>query len=67
MKKMTYEQAITRLALITSSLEDGSLSLDESLKLFEEASSLVTFCNDCLDKAEQKIVELSEKGENKDE
>lgn len=67
MKKMTYEQAVERLSQITSSLEDGSLSLDESLKLFEEASALVKFCNECLDKAEQKIVELSGKGEDTDE
>lgn len=64
MENLTYEQAVARLSKITASLEDGSLSLDESLKLFEEASSLVVFCNSCLDKAEQKIVELSGKGEN---
>lgn len=64
MENMTYEAAVKRLSEITSKLEDGSLSLDESLKLFEEAAALVVFCNDCLDKAEQKITELSGKGEN---
>ncbi len=64
MENMTYEAAVKRLSEITSKLEDGSLSLDESLKLFEEAASLVVFCNGCLDKAEQKITELSGKGEN---
>ena len=61
MKKMTYEQAMNRLSEITAALENGSLPLSDSLKLYEEASELVRFCNDCLDTAEQKIITLSEK------
>lgn len=35
--KLTYEQAVKRLEEIVSELEDGSLSIEESLKLYEEA------------------------------
>lgn len=59
MKKYTYEEAMNRLAVITESLENGTLPLEDSLKLYTEASELVRFCNKCLDTAEQKIVELS--------
>lgn len=60
MKKPTYEQAMERLSEITTCLEDGSLPLEEALKMYEEASALVRLCSACLDSAEQKIVSLSE-------
>ena len=60
MKERSYEQAMQRLEAITASLEDGSLSLEQSLKLYEEAASLVRFCSACLDNAEQKIMTLTD-------
>lgn len=57
--KLTYEQAMARLEEIVFKLEDGSLSLDESIKLFEESTKLAVFCNDCLEKAKLKVTELS--------
>jgi exodeoxyribonuclease VII small subunit len=66
MKQLTYEQAMERLSAITDRLEDGSLPLADSLKLYEEASALVRFCNTCLDNAEQKLVTLSD-GEAQDD
>ena len=55
-KKITYEQAMKRLEEIVSVLEAGKLGLEESLKLFEEGTSLASFCNKTLNDAEQKIV-----------
>ncbi|MBQ7543116.1 MAG: exodeoxyribonuclease VII small subunit [Clostridia bacterium] len=60
MKQPTYEQAMERLSVITEQLENGSLPLGDSLKLYEEASALVRLCNTYLDTAEQKIVSLAE-------
>lgn len=60
MKQQTYESAVTRLEEIVAKLEDGKLPLDEALKLFEEGTMLSRFCNECLNKAEQKIIALSE-------
>ena len=57
--KMTYEQAMARLEEIVEKLDDGSLSLDDSIKLFEESTKLAVFCNDCLEKAKIKVTELS--------
>lgn len=57
--EMTYEKAILRLEEIVSSLEKNEVSLDESLKLFEEGTKLTAFCADKLKNAQQKITELA--------
>ena len=68
MAKKTYEDSVNRLEDIVSALECGDDSLDASLKLFEEGTKLVSFCNEYLDKAQTKIKELSElEKENEDE
>jgi len=40
------------------SLEGGDLSLEESLKIFEEGMKLVNFCSKKLEEAEQKVTML---------
>lgn len=57
--KMTYEEAIARLEEIVEILGNGSVSLDESLKLYEESSKLSALCNSYLEKAKLKLTELS--------
>lgn len=54
-KKQSFEQAMSRLEEIVTLLERGECDLDESLKLFEEGAKLARFCNEMLDKAEQKV------------
>ncbi len=58
-KELTYEEAMTRLEKIVSLLENETLSLDDSLKLFEEGTNLARFCNKTLDEAELKITKLT--------
>ena len=60
MSKRTYETSIKRLQEIVKLLENGGLTLDESVKLFEEGALLAKFCNDELKKAEQKIISLDD-------
>lgn len=57
--EMTYEKAISRLEEIVSALEKNDVTLDESLKLFEEGTKLTAFCADQLKNAQQKIKELT--------
>ena len=57
-KKMTFEQALARLDEIVRRLEKGELPLNDSLKLFEEGTALITTCSKMLDEAEQKVVKL---------
>ena len=55
MNDLNFEQSIERLEEIVSDLESGKMSLDDSLKLFEEGTSLIAKCNTALTNAEQKI------------
>ncbi len=57
-KKLTFEQALTRLDEIVRHLEKGDLPLSESLSLFEEGTSLLASASKMLDEAEQKVVKL---------
>ena len=59
-KTLTYEEAMTRLETIVKSLEQDTLSLEDSLKLFEEGTKLAGFCNKTLDEAELKISNLND-------
>ena len=52
---ITFEEAVARLEQIVRSMEEGKLSLDDSLKAFEEGIALVRFCNGKLDAAEQRV------------
>ena len=61
---LSFESATARLEEIVKILEKGSVSLDESLKLYEEGVSLVRYCNNALDNAERKIKILSVNTDN---
>ncbi len=67
MEKMTYEQALEKLETIIDKLEQGSIPLEKSLELFEEANALALFCKKCLDEAEQKIVRLTGDGSEEED
>ncbi len=58
-KKLSFEEAMDRLQEIVSKLENGEESLEDSMKLFEEGAKLSSLCYETLDKAEQKITELT--------
>jgi exodeoxyribonuclease VII small subunit len=52
---VTYEKAFARLEEILEKMNSGSLSLDSSIALYEEADSLIHLCNKRLSQAETKI------------
>ena len=53
-KKMTFEQAMTRLEEIVSQLENGEHTLEDALSLYEEGVKRMKQCVSMLDRAEQK-------------
>lgn len=57
-KDLSFEKAFCELKEIAEKLDDNSISLDESLKLFEEGIKLSKYCNDILTKARKKIDKL---------
>lgn len=50
-----FEKAFSRLEEILEKMNGGSLSLEESLHLYEEADKLIQICNKKLSQAETKI------------
>ena len=68
-KSLSFEQAMDRLSQIVDALERGDDSLDTSLKLYEEGTSLAAQCYKKLEKAEQKVRSLmpAEEPEKKQE
>lgn len=59
-KGMTFEAAMERLEEIAGLLENGTQSLEQSLKLFEEGTKLAADCKNVLEKAEMKISTFQE-------
>jgi exodeoxyribonuclease VII small subunit len=54
-EKKTFEQSISELEEIVSQLENGDVTLDESLSLFERGIKLSKSCQKMLDAAEKKV------------
>lgn len=63
-KELNFEEAMEKLEKISKELEDGKLTLDESVEKFEEGMKLSKACNDILEKAEKKITMLVRDGED---
>lgn len=62
---MDFEKKLNRLEEIVQKMEKGELSLDESLKLFEEGVKLSRDCHAQLTNAEaqvKKLVSVDDKG-----
>ncbi len=62
---MTFEKSFTRLEEILEKISSGKASLDESLKLYEEAEKLIASCGTRLQEAEEKIETLVKNREGK--
>jgi exodeoxyribonuclease VII small subunit len=58
MEEQKFEDAMKRLEHIIEGLERGDLSLEDSLKTFEEGMKLVSFCSGKLEEAEHKVTML---------
>jgi len=56
---MTFEASMDRLEQIVRLLERGEVSLEESLKLFQEGTALVASCGKLLDEAELEVKKIS--------
>lgn len=57
-KTKSFEEAMNRLEKIVGQMEQGSVSLEETIALFEEGTQLVKQCSKQLDEAELKVVQL---------
>jgi len=56
----SFEDAISELKVIIEKLENGNLSLEESLTLFEHGTQLINLCHKKLNEVEKRIEILVE-------
>lgn len=62
-KNQTFESSLKELDKIVRNLEEGDLSLEESLKLFEDGVKLSRECQERLNQAERRIEILMKDGD----
>ena len=58
--RKSYEESIGRLQQIVVQLEQKDITLEQSMKLFEEGVLLVKQCGEVLATAQQKVEVLSQ-------
>ena len=63
MSDLTFEQAVSRLEEVIQKLDDGNLSLDESLGLFEEGIKLSRQCSKQLTAAQGRLETVIKKSD----
>lgn len=56
-----FEDSLAELEQLVNQLEQGDISLEESLKAFERGVTLTRICQKALQEAEQKVHILIEK------
>lgn len=59
-QKLKYEQALAELEQVITDLETGSLTLEEMIVRFEMGKELLAHCQELLDQAELKVVEVGD-------
>ena len=62
-KNLNFEDSLAKLESIVDALEDNDVSLEESVKKFEEGINLVKDCQKQLKEAELKVNKLMGDGE----
>lgn len=59
-KSIDFEEALDQLEELVEDMENGDLTLEESLKAFEQGIKLTRECQTALSQAEQKVQMLVE-------
>ncbi len=62
-KKLSFEEALEALNRKVKELEQGDLSLEDSLKHYEESMELLEICRSYLNGAEARITALDSRGQ----
>ncbi len=58
-KGKSFEEAITRLEEIVNIMEEGDLSLDDTVRLYKEGVELAALCGGKLSDAKQEVTLLT--------
>lgn len=57
-ENFSFEQALKRLEEIVETLEAGNISLEESIKIYQEGITLSKQCSGMLEEAEGKVMAI---------
>ena len=57
---LSFEEALATLEQVVEQIESNELPLDETLRLFEQGTRLARRCDELLEQAELRVVELSQ-------
>lgn len=57
-ENFSFEQALKRLEEIVEILETGNISLEESIKIYQEGTALSKLCAGMLEEAEGKVMAI---------
>ena len=63
-KSLDFDTAIRELETLVEAMEQGDVSLEESIKQFERGIALARTCQQALSAAEQKVAKLAGQGTN---
>jgi len=63
-EKISFEDILKRLEDIVEKMETGGVSLEESMKLYEEGMQKITLLTSMLSEAREKVMKLVSDGES---
>ena len=61
--KLTFEQAIKELTAIVGKIEQGEITLGDSLQQYEKGMALIKQCRKILQEAEKRIEKIAEESQ----
>ena len=64
MKDISFETAFDKLTEVVQQLEEGGLTLEEMISLYERGQALANHCQKQLDQAELRVHQLTEDNQN---
>lgn len=59
-ERLSFEEALKKLESIVEQLEDEQITLEDSVKLYEEGVKMSKFCAEILEQAELRIEQVNE-------
>jgi len=62
-QETSFEAAFAELEAVVQRLEEGELSLEESIALYERGQALARLCQERLDQAELRVEQLEVEGQ----
>ncbi|MBN1580399.1 MAG: exodeoxyribonuclease VII small subunit [Anaerolineae bacterium] len=64
MQDLPFEAAFEELTEVVQQLEEGGLTLEEMISLYERGQALAGHCQEQLDRAELRVTQLTEDNQN---